>query len=181
MGQIITLTGAPGTGKTTIAKHMGYPLVQSTTTREPRASDLPGEYEYLERADFDHDQAWGAFLWGLEYDGNHYGTKSEVVDKALASSGTHTMILVPEVVPQLLNYAGTKKVLPIYILSPLEEVLRSRMKNRGDKPESIERRLRESKTWDGQAGRLAIPYFFITNQRTIEEAVEDIKRAERVL
>ncbi|MDO8510762.1 MAG: hypothetical protein Q7S55_01205 [Nanoarchaeota archaeon] len=176
MGKIITFTGVSGAGKSTIAKSVGFPFVPSTTTREPRPSDLPGEYEYLEHGDFDHDKAWDAFLWVNEYDGNSYGTKSEMVDTALTNPGTYTMILVPRVLPLLLKYAGTDKVLPFYILSPPEEILRSRMEQRGNTPDSIERRLKETKNWDEQAGKAAIPYFFITNDGTIDEAVEQVKK-----
>src|SRR3989344_3629192 len=116
MGKIITFTGVSGAGKTTIAKSLGFPLILSTTTREPRPSDLAGEYEYLEQDDFDYEKAWGSFLWAKEYGGNHYGTKSEIVDKALASPVTHTMILVPEVLPLLLNYSGKSNVISFYIL-----------------------------------------------------------------
>lgn len=176
MGQIITFTGVSGAGKSTIAESVGFPFVPSTTTREPRTSDLPEEYEYLERADFDHEKAWDAFLWVNEYDGNCYGTKSEMVDNALAGPGTYTMILVPRVLPLLLDYAGTDKVLSLYILSPPEEMLRSRMERRGNTPDSIERRLNETRAWDEQAGKSTIPYTFITNNGTIEEAVAQVKK-----
>ena len=175
MGQIITFTGVSGAGKSTIVEILGLPLILSTTTREPRASDLPEEYEYLEHGDFDHDKAWKAFLWVNEYGGNGYGTRSEVVDRALNSQGTYAMVLVPQVLP-LLDYAGANNVLPFYILSPPEEILRSRMEQRGNTSDSIERRLRESRAWDEQAGKSAIPYTFITNHGTIEEAVEQVKK-----
>ena len=176
MGKIITFTGVSGAGKSTIVKSLGFPLILSTTTRESRPSDLPGEYEHLEPEDFDHEKAWNAFLWVNEYDGNSYGTKSEMVDQALAGPGTYTMILVPRVLPLLLDYAGPNKVLPFYIRSPPEEILLSRMEQRGNTPDSIERRLRETRAWDEQAGKSAIPYTFITNHRTIEEAVVQVKK-----
>ncbi len=45
------------------------------------------------------------------------------------------------------------------------------MQQRGDKQDTIERRLKESGSWDKQAKRSEIPYIFISNNGTIEEAV----------
>ena len=74
------------------------------------------------------------------------------------------------------DYAGKEKVLPFYIRSPDEAVLRSRLEKRGEREDSIERRLKESKDWDVQADESGIPYFYITNNGTLEEAVGQVKK-----
>ena len=177
MGEIVSLTGASGAGKSTIAKALGFPFVLSTTTRLPKVSDLPGEYEYLEIDDMVwEEKGWNTYLWIEEHAGNYYGTKREVVDLALQAPGISMMILIPKVLPKLLDYAGKEKVLPFYIRSPSEEILRSRMEQRGEKNDSIERRLQESKEWDQQAEKSEIPYIFVTNNGTIEEAVEQVRK-----
>ena len=173
--KILTFTGASGTGKSTLAKALGFPLVLSTTTRASRPSDHPGEYEYVTKDYFYEMKRCKGFIWSIPFGGSEYGTKHQPVNCALMSQNYSLMILVPEVVPKLLLHAGTDVVLPFYIRSQPEEVLRSRLEKRGDAPESIERRLQESKTWDEEVERSTIPYLFITNNGTIEEAVERVR------
>ena len=176
MGKIVTFTGASGAGKSTIAQALGFPFVLSTTTRTPRVSDLPGEYEYIEIDDnVWEENGWNAYLWIEPHAGNYYGTKREVVDRALQDPGISMMILIPKVLPKLLNYTGTEKVLPFYIRSPEESILRARMQQRGDANANIELRLQQSQAWDDQAQKSGIPYIFITNNSTIEEAVEQVR------
>ncbi len=177
MGQITTFTGASGTGKDSIARALGFSYVTSTTTRGPRPSDNPGEYEYLEQEDFHYEEeAWNAFLWVTTHGGNYYGTKYEPINNALSRSENSTMILVPEVLPLLLAYVGKEKVMPFYIHSPGEAILRTRMEQRGDSNTSIDRRLKESRNWDEEAEKSGIPYTFITNNGMIEEAVEMVRK-----
>ncbi len=191
MGNILTFTGASGSGKSSIAKSLDFPLVLSTTTRAPRPSDLPGEYEYLDSncfeskyfesnsfssKSFDSVEARNDFLWIKEYGGNYYGTRYDSINLALSRPENFIMILVPEVLPLLLDYAGKEKVLPFYIRSPDEAVLRSRLEKRGELEDSIERRLKGSRDWDLQAEGSGIPYIFITNNGTIEEAVEQVRK-----
>ena len=176
MGNIITFTGSSGAGKSTIAQALGFPFVLSTTTRMPRASDLPGEYEYIEIDDqVWEEKGWNAYLWIEPHAGNYYGTKREVVDRALQDPGISMMILIPKVLPKLLDYTGTENVLPFYIRSPEEKILRARMQQRGEIDNSIELRLNESRKWDEQAETSGIPYIFLTNNGTIEEAVEQVR------
>lgn len=65
MGKIIILTGESGCGKTSIARLLltqGYEMVTSSTTRVPRPSDLPGEYEHLTSERFSHVDTQKAFV-----------------------------------------------------------------------------------------------------------------------
>ena len=116
------------------------------------------------------------FLWIKGYGGNYYSTRYDSINRALNSPENFIMILVPEVLPLLLDYAGKEKVLPFYIRSPDEAVLRSRLEKRGEREDSIERRLKESRDWDVQADESGIPYFYITNNGTLEEAVGQVKK-----
>lgn len=69
---ILTLTGASGAGKTTIAGELLKKLpvdarmVPSYTLRKfrkPRSTDLPGEYKHVSRFRFWFLSTIGAFLW----------------------------------------------------------------------------------------------------------------------
>ncbi|MEK6863210.1 MAG: hypothetical protein AABW53_00770 [Nanoarchaeota archaeon] len=185
--KILTFTGASGSGKSTLVKFLleetGYKLIISSTTRQPRGSDLPGEYEFLGAAEFTagagparDEKRSGDFLWIKEYAGNYYGTRKGVVDEALRSPDVYMMILVPEVLPYLLDYAGKDKVLPVYIRSPPESILQTRLEKRGETLETIEKRIKESRNWDKRAERSDIPYVFITNNGTIDEMVEQVRK-----
>jgi guanylate kinase len=48
MSCLLTFTGPSGTGKTTIVSKLsqksGFVIVESTTTRARRSTDLPGDY-----------------------------------------------------------------------------------------------------------------------------------------
>ena len=177
MGKIISFTGASGSGKSTIAQALGFPFVRSSTTRPPRPSDNPGEYEYMEQEDFHHEEeAWNSFIWVTTYGKNYYGTKYEPVDRALASKENSVILLVPEVLHMLLSYVGREKVLPFYIRTPEEAILRSRLEKRGEAAENIEWRLKESKDGDARAEKSNISYIFITNNGTIEEAVAQVRK-----
>lgn len=179
MGQILTFTGASGAGKTTMVKELlkspQFSLVPSITTRNSRLSDLLGEYEYITDTEFDWLKCWDAFVWDVSFGGNKYGTKYESINEALRSSLYSVMILVPHAVKELRNYVGVEAVTSFYIHSPEDAVLHSRLEQRGEMSDSIDRRLKESKGWDELAERSGIPYIFITNNGTIEEAVEKVK------
>src|SRR3989344_8004502 len=152
---IITLTGASGSGKTSIFKALQsinprLQLIESYTTRKPRGTDLPGEYVYMESQEkFSKLKAEGKFLWDVGEHNNAYGTLKESVDQALRADTPKIMLLVPKSVPLLM--ARTDKVIPFYILSPGEEILRKRLQKRGDKPEEIEKRISDCRDWDAEA------------------------------
>lgn len=181
MGKILTFTGASGAGKTTIVKELlkgpeQFYLVTSTTTRSPRPSDLPGEYNYISNEEFELKRKNGSFLWEFPFPGKiRHGTLYESINEVFVSQIPFIMILVPATVPKLIDYVGKNAVLSFYIRSAPEEILRSRMQQRGDSPDGIENRLQECRNWDEQAEKSGIPYIFITNNGTVEETVEKVK------
>lgn len=182
MGKFLTFTGASGVGKTTLVKELlkdpQFLLVTSITTRNSRPSDLPEEYEYVTDAEFDWLKCWDAFVWNFPYCENQYGTKHESVNEAVRSSQTPVMILVPHAVKELRNYLQNKEaaIQSFYIRSPEPAVLRSRLEQRGEMQSTIEQRLEKNKGWDELAEKSGIPYVYITNNGTIEEAIEQVKK-----
>jgi len=149
-----------------------FSMVTSTTTRTPRASDLPNEYAYVSLDKFFEIEKARGFIWTAPYAGNHYGTKYSAIDAALGSSGYKVMILVPQVLPILFSY--TKNVEPFFIRTPPREVLEQRLRQRGDTEEDIVRRLQKAGQWEAEAAASGIPYRFISNEGAIEWAVEKI-------
>ena len=173
---LLTLTGESGTGKSTIARSLlqlrGFQVITSSTTRAARPSDLPQEYEYLSQTAFEQLNEENIFLWTIPYAGHHYGTRQAYIDQALSSEGVSLLILVPKVVPLLVAY--TNKVIPFFIRTPPEAILRERMLCRGDAPENIEKRLQHLGIWEKEAEEQERFYRFITNEGPIEDAVAQI-------
>lgn len=174
MGKIITFTGASGAGKDTIARSLGFPYVTSTTTRPQRSTDCPREYEQVSHEEFDRLIKRDAFAWWQPFADEFYGTKVEYLKVAQEALYTSVMILIPERVRDLREFVPANSITSFYILSPDSAELRARLEKRGDPAEKIERRLHE-RSWDEQAGKSGIPYAFITNNGTIEEAVEQVR------
>ncbi len=154
-------------------------MVVSYTNREPRNSDLPGEYSYISQTQFEKMDSDGEFIWTAGPYGNNYGTTKKSVDEALSDDETtHIMLLVGISIEILLSYAQDmargRSIKSFYILSPSPEVLRERLKKRGDEPKKIEQRLAESLGWDSSAKSSKIPYVFVVNDGKIEDAVNEI-------
>lgn len=179
MGSIVTLTGPSGVGKTTIAGQLlkqnpDWKLVLILTARGPRDSDLSGEYRCLvPREEFRKREQLREFLWTTSVHGNRYGTLRWCVDSALKADHTSLMILTPDAMPTLLDYAPGK-VLPFFIIPPGNEMLRTRLLKRGEAPDAIERRVVDCGKWHSEAVASGLPYLYITNNGGVEEAVGKI-------
>lgn len=95
--KILTLSGVTASGKTSIAgelvKDQEFKMLVSSTTRNRRGNDLPGEYVYLTDDEFTRQE--DSFLWINDYGGTRYGTKREDLETALQADYTSIMILVP--------------------------------------------------------------------------------------
>lgn len=184
---LITFSGASAVGKSSVAQLLlkssdVYQLLLSTTTRPPRATDLPGEYEYLSSEEFQQRQD---FLWQTEVHGNHYGTSKKLLDEAINSSKQSILILIPQVLGTLRKYLKEQGVpnrsrylRSYYILSPLGPILRERLQQRGDSPEVIEKRLQDCRDWDSQARESPFPYVYVTNNGTLLETLDEIQSWE---
>lgn len=185
---ILTLTGASGAGKTTIAGELlrelpiDAQMVPSYTIRKlrkPRPTDLPGEYRYVSRFWFWLLKTIGAFLWTVYPHGNSYGTTKRWAAKALKDDDTvYIMLLFSDAVKKLNNFAEkigcSNRVFSCYVLSPSQEVLRNRLTTRGDKEEEVEKRLKDCIKWDSEAMTSGIPYEFVKNDDTIKSVTEEV-------
>lgn len=175
---IITISGASGSGKTTIAKELlkrvsGSQMVVSHTTREKRDSDLIVEYSYIGAEDFNHLKENGDFLWSVYIHGIYYGTTRQSVLAAQHLNSVHIMLLKPSVIGILRDFAKKEgiDVKSFYILSPGPIVLRQRLVGRGDHEEAIERRISDCLRWEAEAKSSDVSYIFVHNDGPILNAV----------
>lgn len=152
--RIITFTGRPGSGKSTIVKNvlLARPRMRifagkSVTTRPRRKGDVKGEYKHVSPEQFAALEAREEFLWTIEHSGYRYGTRKADIDKALRARKVSIMTLVPECVKKLRVYAGGERVTSFFIHVP-EPLLFYRMTAlRGDVHPQAFARLTETAQW----------------------------------
>jgi guanylate kinase len=88
-GALFVVTGASGTGKTTLVKEAFRVLPElkfsvSATTRARREGETDGvEYRFISLADFEAMRDQGEFLEHAEVYGNYYGTPRAPIEDAL--------------------------------------------------------------------------------------------------
>jgi guanylate kinase len=140
-GRLIVLSGAAGSGKTTIVHRlMAQPgfRVQvsiSATTREPRPGEVPDvNYYFRTREEFEADRDRDRFLEWAEVHGHLYGTPVEPVRAALAR-GT-CLILVIDVQGAMNVREQVPNALLIFVHAPSPETLEDRLRARGTDDEA---------------------------------------------
>lgn len=132
---IYCIVGPSGCGKTTLVEALqekyGYNVVESYTTRAPR---YPGEtgHIFVSPEEFN---ALGEMYAYTRFDGYEYGVTVDLLEK------NDLYVIEPSGVKFLReNYHGDKGISVIGLTAPTE-VLRARMKERGDSVEKIQDRL----------------------------------------
>ncbi len=174
--RIITFTGPSGSGKTTILAELfrkipGLAFVPSYTTRAARLSDFPTEFRHVSIQEFQERQDRGEFIWAVKVHGNRYGTRYADIEEALKADHLSVMTLVPEATAKLLEYTKGN-IVPLFVLPPPVEILRKRLKERGEEEAVIERRIVDCASWEEAAKASHIPYRHVENRGTVQDAVD---------
>jgi guanylate kinase len=182
---ILTISGASGAGKTTIARALLEQLsnakfLHSYTTRSPRPTDIPGEFTYLTHGTFESMRQTDEFIWAADFGEASVGTRKSDLEKALRDRNKLWItVLIPDVLPRLYAFAKqigkAECVHSIYIKSECDELLRERMLHRGDSESQIEERLHLCRTFDDEAKFINIPFVWIRNDKTVQDAVRQVE------
>lgn len=183
MGKIITISGVSCSGKTTLRDYLflsgNCRLVESVTARAPRDRDRNGEFLYLSKEEFAQKEAAQEFLWVTPLvHGARYGTLKKSIDDAVASNKTSLMVITIGSVPDLVSYVGNSaEIVALHILSPGPKILRERMRERGETPHAMEKRISEGQDWDFQAQMFAedCPIQLISNTGTLIDFLTEAK------
>ncbi|MDK1715975.1 guanylate kinase [Dellaglioa algida] len=130
--RIFVITGAPGTGKTTIrdylTEHFNAKKVITHTTRQPRDNEKNGRDYY-----FESNETFFNFhyLEHVEYDRHYYGSSREAIDVAWSDSENATIVLDTA---GAITYSTElpKETVILYLCVSDTRILKDRLTKRGD-------------------------------------------------
>lgn len=145
---VIFISGSSGAGKNTIInniieKNNNCKFLVSNTTRERRDSDRKvGQYKFISKEEFEDKIEKGQILEYDIYNGCYYGVDKE----SITSEKDKGIVLLKDLtVKGVLNCIDLlKNTMPMYSIFVTEKksTLKKRLKKRGEKPDSIKRRLK---------------------------------------
>ena len=180
---ILSISGAPGSGKTTLMKHLLdaerdiKPLL-SITTRAKKISDPDtGEYYWASQPEFERMAKNSDFLWQVEVHGNRYGTRKMDIIDALNLKSLRIAILALEAVKILREFAADQRrsaaVQSIFITHKDENELYRRLLERGDSPEEAAIRVRDGRTWESDARKSELWFKYLKGEKPIEKVFDE--------
>lgn len=157
-GHIFILSGPSGAGKGTICQKAlasldGIAYSVSCTSREPRSGDVNGrDYWFVTPDEFRALIDKGCFLEWANVHGNYYGTRKDIVEKAL-DGGTDILLEI--------DFQGAfniKAQMPqaklIFVMPPSVEELERRLRGRQTETDSqIELRMKNAAEEMSQSGK----------------------------
>jgi guanylate kinase len=146
---IFLITGASGTGKTTLAENISERDVWkeciSTTTRPMRKGEVKGEtYYFVSQQEFNELQSKNVFVETVLYDGNRYGVTHKEIERVLERNKNAYIIVEHD------GYKQLKEIYPdaigIFLYISKEDCMVN-MLHRGD---SLDKALKRIETYDDE-------------------------------
>lgn len=143
---LLIISAPSGTGKTTICKHLleqnsDLSLSISATTRQPRIGEVDGiNYFFITKEDFEAKKHKNEFLEYAQVFDNYYGTPIDFVKNKIQNK-LNVLFDIDWQGMRKIKKSGLFNVATIFLLPPSIDVLRERLKHRGDSAEQIEKRI----------------------------------------
>lgn len=135
---LFIISGPSGSGKTSSVRQVLTNEVVSFTTRSPRVGEVEGvDYVFTTLEEVNRMEESGELVERVLYDGNSYGISKDEIFGKLSKEDAFVVV----------DYHGFQQVSELYsnyvsiFFSIDTEDARNRMLERGDKPETIEKRL----------------------------------------
>ena len=149
-GALFVVTGASGTGKTTLVKEAlatipNLSFSVSATTRAPRLGEVSGrDYHFVSQERHAEMVEAGAFLEWAEVYGNRYGTLRAPVEAALERGESILLEIDAQGAEQV--RAALPDAVFIFILPPSIDTIEARLRGRSTDSEAIiQRRLADAR------------------------------------
>ncbi|GEL14924.1 guanylate kinase [Pediococcus cellicola] len=139
--KIIVITGATGTGKTTVSDYLKtyyhVPQVITHTTRPARKGEVDGKDYYFEtdRSFFDNH-----YLENVVYSGYHYGSSYEGLERGWQRCRLVSIVLDTKGAITYQQKLGDQVVI-LYLTVSDQDGLINRLKKRGDTNEMVRQRI----------------------------------------
>jgi guanylate kinase len=181
------VSGASGTGKTTLVKRL---LAQdaelvwsvSATTRRARPGEVDGkDYRFLSRADFERGLRAGEFAEHAESFGELYGTPAEPLRRALAEGRVILLDIDVQGARQIRR--SFPDAFLVFAMAPSEEELLRRLTGRGTEDEASRKkrlqRVREELAARDEYDRVVVNDDLESAVAELKGIVAELKRASR--
>jgi guanylate kinase len=177
MSNIFIISGPSGSGQDSVIKGLKKEFdfdldkIITTTTREMRPEDAEGiSYYFISKEEFEKKIKENKFFeYALEDNGNYYGGTYAELERVKKTQ---------KPVIWKIDYKGVlnaKKILPeaksIFIYIPFE-LIRKRLKNRGESEEVIKSRLKYAKGW--YENENAFDFKVINEEGKLDETVQKV-------
>ncbi|MFW6209989.1 MAG: hypothetical protein ACOC4E_00675 [Patescibacteria group bacterium] len=149
---IVTISGASGAGKTTLATALarlyGGGVVPTITTRPRRAGESRSAYEFISQRALEQRDAQGDILWTVLVGEHSYAVSRTAFYQAAGETGGLAMIVVtPEGHAQARQHWRTQvgHFVQLHLEHPGNIELARRLDERGDSDQVIGRRMQEAR------------------------------------
>lgn len=142
MGCVIVITGATGTGKTTVSTYLkskfNIPRIITHTTRPKRPGEQDGVDYYFET---DDSFANNHYLESVVYSGYQYGSSYEGLDRAFEKADLVSIVLDTKGAETYATQLGEQATI-LFLTVGKDVQLHERLKDRGDQVEMIQSRIK---------------------------------------
>lgn len=144
----LILSGPSGVGKSYLEKHLcdhyNFQRILSTTTRPQREGEIEGQdYNFITEYEYKQREKEGRFITSVFNFNAWYGFEKSLVEHIQAKGKIPITICIPQIIDQFIKTYPT--TIALYLLPENDDLLIKRMQQRGDTPERIQYRLKESK------------------------------------
>lgn len=174
-GLLFVVSGASGTGKTTLCRYLEKELELffsvSATTRKMRQGEVHGrDYFFLSPEEFSRQVERGGFLEWAQVHENRYGTPKEPIEENVRQEKSVLLDLDTQGALQL------KRIIPeavlIFLKPPSLEALEKRLRSRGTESEVvIQKRIARA----GQELAESDKYDFVVVNEDLEQAKKALR------
>ena len=174
-GTLFIVSAPSGAGKTTLVQALleSFPNLYvsiSHTTRPKRPYEKDAiDYHFVEEDEFQAMAAQGEFLEHAVVFDNIYGTSREIVEAQLAAGKNIILEIEWQGARQVRKLVSS--VVSIFIFPPSYQTLESRLSERGDLSESIDRRMRDAKNEISHYNE----YDYLVINDNFQAALKDLK------